>query len=241
MTQTVERSDRAAAVPIGEPVPKRPLASRLSLGHLIMVVAGLTAFILVLTVLRDRSEVVQVAVAATDIQVGTRASSQLFDIVDISGADDLAQQLVTIDAAASLVETGQIATRNVAAGEPITASSFDVPSEATQVRAMSIPVSPAHAVAGALTEGDVIDLIVVSDGVARYIATTIEVIAVSADGTGIGSSSAMTITVAVDAELSLRVASALNSGSLEIVRANGTQPAPQDGFYDPASSGGSEG
>lgn len=65
MTQTVERSDRTA-LPIGDPVPKRRLASRLSLGHLIMVVAGLTAFILVLAVLRDRSEVVQVAIASTD-------------------------------------------------------------------------------------------------------------------------------------------------------------------------------
>lgn len=233
MTQTVERSDRAAAAPLGDPIPKRRFTSRLSLGHLIMVVAGLTAFVLVLTVLRDRSEIVQVAVASSDIQVGTRASSQLFELVGVSGSDGILDQLVTVELLASLIESGEIATENISRGEPITASSFDAASEAAQIRAMSIPVNPAHAVAGALAEGDVIDLIVVDDGVARYIATSLDVIGVSADIGGIGGSSAMTITVAVDVELSLRVASALNSGSLEIVRANGSEPAPIDGFYDP--------
>ena len=40
---------------------------RLSLGHLIMIVSGLLAFLLTLTLVRGRNEVFRVAVAGRDI------------------------------------------------------------------------------------------------------------------------------------------------------------------------------
>ena len=71
MTQTADRPDAMVGPFAVEPVPKRPLLRRLSLGHLIMVLAGMLAFLLVLAVLRERGEVLQIAVAVDQIDAGT--------------------------------------------------------------------------------------------------------------------------------------------------------------------------
>jgi hypothetical protein len=77
----------------------------------------------------------------------------------------------------------------------------------------------------------VIDVIVVRKGIAGYVATGVEVLDVAgADGQFGGGFS---VTVAVDGPASLRLASAVRDGTIELVRATGaTEVDPLD-FYDP--------
>jgi Flp pilus assembly protein CpaB len=87
---------------------------------------------------------------------------------------------------------------------------------------MSLPVPVEHAAGGSLSAGDRVDVISVSDGSAGFIATDLEVISVaSGDSASIGSITAHHVTVAVEAEQALRLAEALDSGSIEIVRSTG--------------------
>lgn len=234
MTQTAERADRDFGSPLGEPVPRRPLTSRLSLGHLVMIVAGLAAFLLVLTVLRDRGETVLVAVAGQPIQAGTVASDDMFEFTEVAADGRLTERLMAPEVATRAVSGDWIAVRSIAAGEPITLSDFRAGTVDAELRAMSIPIAAGNAVDGAIRQGDRVDVIVVRSGVASYVTVDTEVISVSAGASGLGGTGALTITVAVDADTSLRLASALNDGSIEIVRSNGASAADIGAAYDPA-------
>jgi hypothetical protein len=84
--------------------------------------------------------------------------------------------------------------------------------------------------------GDLVDVIVVRDGIARYVTTGAEVIAAGDSGSGVGTRSGFTITLRVDAPTSLRLAAALNGGALEIVRSTGAEPADPAAAFDPDSA-----
>jgi hypothetical protein len=87
---------------------------------------------------------------------------------------------------------------------------------------MSLPVPVEHAAGGALVAGDRVDVIAVTDGVAGFVATDLEVISVSDIGSGaIGTISSHHVVVNVGPEQALRLAEALAAGSVEIVRATG--------------------
>jgi Flp pilus assembly protein CpaB len=218
-----------------EPVRKRPLLSRLSLGHLIMVLAGLLAFLLVLTVLRERGDTFQIAVAAVDIEGGTTLEASDIRYADVSDTDEvLLLAFLGPDRVDRAIQEGWIATRTVRAGIPLTTTDFRTEAVGSDLRVMSIPISPEHAVNGALVAGDRVDLISVRRGVASYVVTNVEVISVSAATSSVGSRG-FSLTIAVDEESSLEVASALNSGSLEIVRSTGAETADPNRSFDPSA------
>jgi Flp pilus assembly protein CpaB len=217
-----------------EPVRKRPLLSRLNLGHLIMVLAGLLAFLLVLAVLRERGDTFQIAVAAVDIEGGTTLDASDIRYADVSDTDEvLLLAFLGPDRVDRAISEGWIATRTIRAGIPLTTTDFRSEAVGSGLRVMSIPISPEHAVNGALVAGDRVDLISVRRGVASYVVTDVEVISVSAATSSVGSRG-FSLTIAVDEGSSLEVASALNGGSLEVVRATGADPADPEMMFDPA-------
>jgi Flp pilus assembly protein CpaB len=216
-----------------EPTPKRRLLSRVSVGHLIMVISGLLAFLLVLVVLRDRSEVVTVAVAAVDIEAGTVLSDQDVTMVELGNADDaLVAALVDESEVDTAVAERWVSAQTIEAGTALRESDFSPQLANTDQRAMSIEIDPGNAVNGAVGVGDRIDVITVRKGVARYVVTNAEVVAVSGVDSSI-SSSGFTVTIALDGPTSLRLASALNLGDIEIVRSTGASPADLESLYNP--------
>ena len=95
--------------------------------------------------------------------------------------------------------------------------------------AMSIPIDQSRAVSGDLSPGDAVDIVLVRDGVATYIATAVEVLSVpSADTNALGARTGYSPTVAVDADEALRIAAALDVGDVHVVRATGAPPPDVD-------------
>jgi hypothetical protein len=91
-----------------------------------------------------------------------------------------------------------------------------------------------HAAGGALRPGDRIDVISVSDGVARYVAVDLGVISVAEGASGsIGSSLAFHVVVAVEASDALELAEALDTGSVELVRSTGAAGVERAGSSGP--------
>ena len=80
MSATRTVSDRSGGAPDAQPRPRprrRRWTSRLSMGHGLMLAAGLLAALLNLALLRGGGETVLVAVAAGDIQPGERLTADL--------------------------------------------------------------------------------------------------------------------------------------------------------------------
>ena len=214
------------------PPPKRSLLSRLSLGHVIMVVAGLAAFLLVFSVLRTRDETYQIATAVAELRAGTTVTEGAFSYARLGAGDrNVLGSFLSPVQVERAIEEGWVVTRTVPAGDPVRMSDFRTEADPSELRAMSIPIDRGHAVGGVLQAGDVIDVIVVRKGVAGYVATGVEVLDVAGADSQFGAG--FSVTVAVDGSASLRLASALRDGTIELVRATGASALDPLGFYDP--------
>ena len=242
MTRTADRLGSSTDPLAVEPAPRRPLLARLSLGHVIMVLAGLLAFLLVLVVLRERGETFQIAVTAAQVDAGTALQRSDIRYATLGDADEqLLQTFLTPDEIVAVIDEGWIATRSIAPGVALTADDFRLEAMASNYRAMSLPVASSHAVNGAIVAGDRVDIIAVDRGIAAYVAVDVEVISVSAATSS--TRSGFALTVAVDDATSLRLAAAINSAAIEVVRSTGATTADADATYpvftgDEAADGG---
>lgn len=198
---------------------RRPLRSRWSFGHLVMVVSALLAALLNLVLLRAGDTTVQVAVAAVDLPAGVPVTADRLRFAAAGGDEGVVDALVRREDVAAVV--GSVPRAEVPAGVPLRRSDLQPAAAPDGRRAMSIPVEPAHAAGGALTTGDRVDVITVAGGEARYVLTAAEVLAVASGGGGLSGLSGFSLTVAVDAEQALAVAEALQAGGIEVVRATG--------------------
>ena len=200
---------------------ERNLLSRIKLGHVVMVLAAISALLFNLAVLRGNEATVYVAVAAGDIRGGTTLTLSHFETAEVPADDILSSRFV----AASDIEAavGQLATRSIAGGDPILQSDLLVLENRNGLRAMSVPIDQTQAVAGHLSRGDSVDIVLVVDGLATYIATGVEVLEIpSAEANALGARSGYAPTLAVDATQVLRIASALDAGEVHIVRSTGS-------------------
>jgi Flp pilus assembly protein CpaB len=189
-----------------------------------MVLAGLSALLLNLAVLRGNDATVEIAVAATDIGAGTTLEERHIATAVVP-ADGLTTARLT---AASDVGSvlGGLATRPIAAGDPVLESDLVALEHSDGLRAMSIPIDQSRAVSGRLVRGDTVDIILVKDGISAYIATGVEVLEVPGSETNaLGARTGYAPTVAVDATQALLIAAALDGGEVHIVRSTGA-PAP---------------
>ncbi|MBT8207118.1 MAG: hypothetical protein KJO18_02495 [Acidimicrobiia bacterium] len=212
------------------PVGKRPWWSRASAAQIIMIVAGILAFIANLAILRARDDVVLVAVAASDINAGVAIQEATHvEYVELNGSDDVLAPLVTADEVAGV--DGFILSSPIRAGEMFVESELVESVNPIDRRAIALAVGRDHAVGGAISIGDRVDVIWVDDDVARYVVTGVEVIDTTdteRTGGAFSASQAFSITVAVDDVQALELAEALNSGQIEVVRSTGADAPVAD-------------
>lgn len=185
------------------------------------------AFVLNLLVLQDRSSTTLVAIADQPLATGSPLDTSTIRLVPVESSFEGLPGLVTDGELGELA--GWVLARPVAAGEMVQRSAFVEPGSTAGLRSMSLPVPMEHAAGGSLVPGDRVDVISVVDERARYVAADLEVTSVS-DGAvsgGIGSVSAYHVVVNVDAEEALRLAEALDVGSVEIVRSTGSDVIPE--------------
>jgi Flp pilus assembly protein CpaB len=218
-----------AAIGTG-PVARRH--TRVSRGHVVMVVAGVVGVVLSFAVLRQREGATGVLVAAREIRAGESVAAADFRIARVTLTDDV---LATVVPAADRSRLrGRIAGATIAAGELVNRRTLRPRAAPHGLRAMSIPIDPARAVGGRLAAGDRVDLLYAGDRAVSIIVADAEVLAVDARGHGgIGeSASPFTVTIAVTAPQSQLVAAAVADGGLSLARttgatsARGTQPQP---------------
>lgn len=222
---------------IGHAAPRRSLLSRLSLGHVIMIVAGLLAALLNFTLLQSNEETFLVAVAAADLLPGRAIDRADLRFEEIRATDDILATLIQPSDVVAL--EGQVVARSIAEGELVSATDFRAASAPLEQRAISVPVQGDRAVGRALAVGDLVDVVVVDRAnIAHYVAAGLEVLALPAEARQIGGVDFF-VTVAVDAETALRIASAVESGEIHIIRSTGSA-IPDVELFDPAASGGAD-
>jgi Flp pilus assembly protein CpaB len=234
-----EPSTAWSAPPLARPVPprRRKVRERISLGHLFMIAAGLLAFVLVVSVLQDRTVTTQVLIADAEILPGTRLTPDLVTVVDLPADSDLVDSLASMaDLASGEVSAGH----RLVAGDPITRTALAPAATPSGLRAMSLPVDRVDAVGGDLAAGDRVDIVSVTGGVASYIATDLEVIATQGPdnrGGALGASALSTyyVTVSIDDQTALAVALAMETGDISILRSTGAVPVPEAARHFPAS------
>jgi len=223
MTQITDRLDSGFGPIMAEPAPRRRFFGSVSLGHLLMVLAGLLAFLLVLAVLRDTSVTSFIAKAATDIPAGTTIDATDVELIEVSGAA-LTGVVLSSDGINEVITGGQVTTRALSVGTLLQPSDFTAAGYRSHIRSMSIPISPTRAVAGSLQPGDLVDVIASGDGASWHVMASAEVLAVANATTGGFASSDYTVTIAVDPIFSLRLACAMTNFSMDIVRSTGAAP-----------------
>ena len=200
---------------------RRRLGRRLSLPHVVIAVVVILAFILNFLVLQDRSSTTLVAVADQALTTGTPLDTSTLRLVPIESRFEGLPDLVTDEELQDL--DGWVVSRPIAVGGLIDESAIVAPGSTSGLRSMSLPVPLEHAAGGSLVVGDRVDVISVVDGTAHFVATDLEVTAVSGESTGgIGAVSAHHVVVNVEADEALVLAEALESGSIEILRSTGS-------------------
>jgi Flp pilus assembly protein CpaB len=194
-----------------------------------MIAAGLLAFVLVVSVLQDRSKTVQVLVADTDIAPGTAITPDLVRQVPMAADSDLTASIATLSA---ISNGGGTAAQRIKKGDPITLTALGPRRGVGGLRAMSIPIDRSDAVGGDLAAGDRIDVISVGASSATYVALDLEVLKTQASqASGALGSAALSdyyVTVAVDDQKALALALALQTDKVSILRSTGAETVPAD-------------
>jgi Flp pilus assembly protein CpaB len=201
---------------------RRVLTSRVSGGHVVMVVAGLLGALLTLSALRAADDTRPVVVAARDIVPGTVIDARWLRPSNIHA--DAGVLATLFDASEIDNLRGRIAVARIPAGSLLTHDDVRVTTAGEAPRAMSFPISIARAVGGALVAGDRVDVLSVqrNTGRSKYVATDAAVLAFSNHGGGaLQGSDDANVTLAVDPDVAAQIASALETGSITLVRATG--------------------
>lgn len=203
-----------------QPPPRRRLSSRLGLLHVIAIVSGLLAFLLILSWMRSQQDLIEVAVATNTIRSGNVIGAAMFDFVEIPTAGFFDGALVSPEEAGRLV--GSVATRQIGADEPILDSDVRPVDTPEGLRAMSVALDITRAVGGELAVGDRVDVIGFDDVGPLYIATDVAVLDVPGERTSaFSAATGFAVTLAVDEEQALAIAAALHAGDVHVIRSTG--------------------
>lgn len=191
-----------------------------------MVLAAVLAFAVNLVVLRSRNDTAPVAAVRTAVAAGEVVDSADIRLVEVDVDADILSSLFPANEMQQLV--GMVATRHLVAGELLSRSALIPAAGAEGMRAMSVPIDPAHAVGGALIAGDRIDLIHVTEAGPRYVLVGAEVLSVATpEGAALTGSTGFHVTLAVTEASALEVAAAINDGKIELVRSTGAASTNQ--------------
>ena len=209
----------------GTSSPAKPVRRRPSLSHILIAVTVILAFGLNYLALQDRDAQVLVAVAAEPIAEGTLLTAEVVRFVPLAADFEAANTLFVKDELGQM--EGRIFARSIPAGGLIEKGALVDAGVEDGHRAMSIPIAVEHAAGARIVVGDRVDVITVADGVARFVATDLAVIAHADTETSGLSTGAYHVTVAVDEDEALALAEAIAAGSLEIVRSTGAAPVSE--------------
>lgn len=209
---------------------RRKFRERISLGHLFMIASALLAFVLVVSLLQDRTLTTSILVADDNILPGTVITPSLVREIEIPADSELVGMVATLDSVSS---GGLSAAQRIGSGDPVTLTAVAPTVDSRSLRAMSLPIDRVDAVGGDLVPGDRIDVISVEGNGASFVATDLEVLTTQAADTrtgALGSASLTTyyVTVLIDGQTSLAVALAMESGEVSIVRSTGAVPIEGD-------------
>lgn len=198
---------------------RKSLVARIDRTWALPVITGLIAFVLIMVALGERGETVAVAMAREDVAAGSRVDPSSLRIGKVPKGE-VADRLLSIDAATN---DELVALVPIRAGDPIRQADVMGAAAYKGLRTMAISVAPENAAGGELVPGDRVDVIDVVDGQSAWVATGLEVIAVSRRGAGFGADLSRKdfLLVRVDADQALSVAAAMADGKIEVVRATG--------------------
>ncbi len=210
--------------------PRRKSGARLSGGHLIMIVSGLAAFVLVLALFGRGQAMVTVAVATETIEVGEQVTPAMVKPVKEPKDSPLAGTLVAYDTIKS--QTRYAAVR-IEANTPIARSELTPDRarvEGEAVRQISIKVDQAYVANGKIAKNDLVDVISVSnEGVACRVVSGVRVTDISGGSGGALTSTGggeSTITIAVEQPGDDLKLATTTGKKVQLVRSTGT-PAPE--------------
>lgn len=204
-----------------EPAPRRWRA-RPAGGHVLVVLTGIVALVGNIVVLRAMDDRQEVAVLAAPLEAGAALATADLAWTMIGADDPVLERLVRRAMLPGLRD--HVAAYPLAAGAVLRTSDLREPTTGGR-RAMSVPVSAAHAVSGALQPGDRVDVIAVADQRATFVVTAVEVLAVAGRGGGaLAVRDDFAVTLAVSPEEALALAQALRAEGLEVVRSTGAEP-----------------
>src|SRR6266545_6510278 len=204
----------------------RSLMSRLSTGHLVMIVAGLLGLLLTVAVLRRADERQPVAVAARDLAPGAVLTESSVRYEQVKMDDSLLGTVLRPDDVKRLRDS--VAAYPIAAGELVHRRAVRPAAAPAGKRAMSVAIDPARAVNGELEAGDRVDVILAGNHEVAIIVADAEVLSVGRPDRGSafgGIDDKFTLTLAVDAYESQLVAGGLAGGDIVITRTTGARPA----------------
>ncbi len=205
-------------------MPKRKVGSRFTSGHLIMVVSGMLAFLLVLAVLQAGNSSITIFIAKDDIVAGQQLSLSQFEAKEIPSS---ALNDVYVNKSEITENKTFFAARSISKGEPLLDRSRTPEVNKSDVRLQSIPIDKSLAVSGRIARGDRIDILnTPEDQCAERVLRNLEVVEASSASSGGalgGSSGSFVITVAIKrAGDDLTLAGVISTGSFQVVRSTGT-------------------
>jgi Flp pilus assembly protein CpaB len=204
------------------PVAKPSRFRHPSLSHVLIALAVILAFTFNFLALQDRDRTVLVAVANGPLDAGTTVDPGDVRFVDIDAGFEGLASLVVEDSWTSV--SGWVLTRPIPEGGVIALDALTRPLGGDGLRSMSVPVAREHAAGGLVEIGDVVDVISVVDGGPAYVVTGVEVVGVATESGGIGAAGGYFVVLSVDSDQALDLASAIDSGSLEVIRSSGAVP-----------------
>ncbi len=202
--------------------PRRSWRSRVSGGHLVMLLAGLLGAILTIAALQSADHRVDVLVARHDLAPGDTVQASDLRTVRVNADANAMAALVRADDLDELV--GEVAVARVGRGRFVARDDFEHAGASRARRSMSFSIDRSRALDGELVAGDVVDVVAADarSGEARYVATAAEVLRVAGTSRGaLGGDDTMTVTLAVDPDTALAIATALHGNDLTLVRATG--------------------
>lgn len=189
-----------------------------------MLLAAIVAMLAAYVAVRDDGGLSLVAAATRDLPAGATFSPTAVAVTEVRVDEHVAATLLLTEQLADV--DGWVLTQPVPAGGLVPLEALRPPSAPSSLRAMSLPIPADRAVAGGIERGDRIDVIEVRDDGAVYVATDLEVLAVGRPDAGPASAAGgFTVTVAVDEATALRLARAVDSSGVHVVRATGASPA----------------
>ena len=218
---------------------RRGVGSRVSTGHVVMVLAGALGVLLTLSVLRSADNTQPVLVAAHDLAPGTVISDATVHISRVHVDASVLATLFAADQVSAL--RGRIVTTTVHSGELIARGAVSSVDAQASTRVMSFSIARARAVGGKLGIGDRVDVVAVDHdlGTARYVLTNTELVAIEGRGGGAlsGASDDVTITLVVDRDTAPKLAAAIEAGSVTLVRSTGAPTVQTETTVAPVSAG----